>query len=61
MNRQGGGPGPAQPVGRPTLIPADPLPVRKALVQVLVLLGIPIFLLVAARFILRRYFPELGY
>jgi ACR3 family arsenite efflux pump ArsB len=61
MNRQQGGGGPAQPVGRPGLIPAESLPVWKALVQVFILLGIPIALLVIARFILRRYFPELGY
>jgi len=61
MNRQQGGGGPVQPLGRPSLIPADPLPVWKALVQVGILLGVPIALLVIARFILRRYFPELGY
>jgi hypothetical protein len=61
MNRQQGGGAAVQPTGRAGLIPANPLPVTTALVQVLILLGIPIALLVIARFILRRYFPELGY
>lgn len=60
-NRQQWGGAPVQPAGRPGLVPADPLPVWKALVQVLVLLAIPITLLLVARIVLRRFFPELGY
>ena len=63
VGHPGGGPtrGQAQGSGRPGLIPADPLPGWKALLQVLLLLGIPITLLLLARVILRRFFPELGY
>lgn len=49
------------PTGRPGLVPAEPMPVWKALVQVAVLLGIPLTLLVLAKLVLRHYFPELGY
>ena len=52
-----GGQGPS----RPSLVPADPLPVWKALMQAALLLGIPVALLLVARVILRRFFPELGY
>ena len=51
----------SNPGGRPSLIPADPLPGWKALVQTALLLGIPIGLLLLAKVILRTYFPELGY
>ncbi len=54
-------PGQAQPAARATLVPSDPLPGWKALVQAAVLLGIPIGLLLIARLILRRFFPFLGY
>ena len=49
------------PGGRPSLIPANPLPGWMALVQVLVLLGIPLTLLLAARLFLHHFFPQLGY
>jgi len=65
MSRQQRGPTqpgqPPQPAGRQGLVPVDPLPVWKALVQVAILLGIPLFLLVVARLVLRTFFPELGY
>jgi hypothetical protein len=54
-------PGAPTPGGRPGLIPAEPLPLWKALLQVLMLLGIPIALLLLARPILRAFFPDLGY
>jgi hypothetical protein len=47
--------------GRPSLEPADPLPLRTALLQIVLLLGIPIGLLLFAKIILRAFFPELGY
>lgn len=47
--------------GRPSLEPADPLPLRTALLQVILLLGIPIGLLLFAKIILKTFFPELGY
>lgn len=53
------GPGPG--AGRPGLVPANPLPVRKALLQVLVLLGIPLALLIIGKVLIRAWFPELGY
>ncbi|MFQ5877972.1 MAG: hypothetical protein ACE5JH_09850 [Acidobacteriota bacterium] len=53
----GGGP----LTGRRELVPRDPLPAWKALLQALILLGIPLGLLLIARVILRTYFPELGY
>jgi 4-hydroxybenzoate polyprenyltransferase len=43
------------------LIPANPLSVREALLQVVLLLGIPLVLLLLARFLLRQFFPSLGY
>jgi hypothetical protein len=65
MNRpQGFGPRPPgqpQPASRPGLLPADPLPGWKALVQATVLLGIPLTLLLLAKLILRKFFPSLGY
>lgn len=52
---------PGQAGSRPSLIPANPLPGWKALVQALVLLGIPLALLLLARIALRRLLPGLGY
>ena len=49
------------PLGRPSLVPDDPLPGWKALLQALFLLGMPISLLWIIRIILRAYFPGLGY
>ena len=43
------------------LIPANPLSGREALFQVVLLLGIPLILLLLARFLLRQFFPSLGY
>ena len=54
-------PGQTAHAGRPGLIPTDPLPGWKALVQAALLLGIPITLLLVAKVILRTYFPSLGY
>ena len=42
-------------------MPSDPLPGSKALIQVLLLVGVPLALLLVARVILKRFFPELGY
>jgi hypothetical protein len=65
VNRQQQGPTQSrplpQPAGRQGLVPAEPLSLRTALLQVAILLGIPLFLLVVARVILRTFFPELGY
>ena len=47
------------PVG--DLIPANPLSGREALLQVVLLLGIPLILLLLARVVLRQFFPSLGY
>ena len=63
------GPAPANRAGIPTanrpgiqpLIPTDPLPGSKALMQAAILLGIPLTLLLVARLILRKFFPTLGY
>jgi hypothetical protein len=63
-NRRLGGatpPGQQAPTGRPSLVPADPLSGWKAMVQAVVLLGIPLTLLFAAKLVLKRFFPELGY
>ena len=49
------------PTGRPSLVPDDPLPGWKALLQALFLLGVPISLLWLTKAILRVYLPELGY
>jgi len=43
------------------LIPSHPLSGREALIQVVLLLGIPLILLILARFVLRQFFPSLGY
>ena len=53
----GSGPG----AGRPGLVPANALPVQKALLQVAVLLGIPLVLLIVGKVLIRAWFPELGY
>jgi hypothetical protein len=42
-------------------VPANPLPLWRALVQVACLLGIPLALLVLAKLVVRRFFPDLGY
>ncbi len=52
---------PAATPARPLLIPADPLSGGKAIVQAIVLLGIPIALLLVAKLLLRKFFPALGY
>jgi len=52
-----GGQGPS----RPSLVPADRLPVWKAALQAALLLGIPLTLLLVARVIMQRFFPQLGY
>jgi hypothetical protein len=54
-------PGHHAPAGRPSLEPADPLPGWKAIVQSLLLVGIPLALLLIAKVILTTYYPELGY
>ena len=54
-------PGSPLPGARPGLVPADPLPLSTALLQVLLLLGVPVALLLLARPILRTFFPDLGY
>ena len=51
----------SSPGGRPSLEPTDPLPLGTAVVQVVLLLGIPIGLLLFAKIVLRSFFPELGY
>jgi len=64
MNRRPAGanpPGHHLPSGRPSLAPADHLSGRKAVVQALLLAGIPLALLLVAKVILNRFFPELGY
>jgi len=43
------------------LIPTNPLSVNKAFTQIALLIGIPLVLLLLARFILRHFFPSLGY
>lgn len=53
----GAGPG----AGRPGLVPANPLSLQKALLQVAVLLGIPLLLLIVGKVLIRAWFPELGY
>jgi len=63
-NRRPGGarpPGVNQPVSRPSLSPADPLPASKALLEAVLLLGIPLGLLLLAKLVLRTFFPSLGY
>jgi hypothetical protein len=43
------------------LIPANPISARTAFIQVALLIGIPLVLLLLARFVLRQFFPSLGY
>jgi hypothetical protein len=43
------------------LIPANPLSIQKALLQVAFLLGIPLVLLLVGKVLIRVWFPELGY
>jgi len=43
------------------LIPQNPLSARTALIQVSLLIGIPLALLLLARYLLHRFFPSLGY
>ncbi|MCI0567993.1 MAG: hypothetical protein L0170_07300 [Acidobacteria bacterium] len=43
------------------LVPSNPLSNRKALLQVVLLLGIPLVLLLLARLLLKQFFPSLGY
>ena len=43
------------------LIPQNPLSARTALIQVSLLVGVPLALLLLARYILHRFFPTLGY
>ena len=49
------------PLGRARLVPENPLPPRVALLQVLILLGLPLGLLLLAKLVLRSFFPHLGY
>jgi hypothetical protein len=53
------GAGRKEPAG--DLVPANPLSAREAILQVVLLLGIPLVLLILARFALRQFFPSLGY
>ena len=49
------------PTSRPPLEPTNPLSTRMALIQTLLLLGIPLGLLALAKVVLSRFFPGLGY
>ncbi len=53
--------GGSRPAGRSTLIPEKPLSGTTAILQVLLLLGLPIGLLFLAKLALRAFFPQLGY
>lgn len=53
--------GSQQPTSRPSLVPEKPLSGRVAVVQAILLLGIPITLLFVAKIVLRKFFPQLGY
>jgi len=46
---------------RPPLEPTNPLPARTAVLQMVLLLGIPMVLLVLMKAVLRTFFPQLGY
>jgi hypothetical protein len=46
---------------RPPLEPANPLPARTAVLQMVLLLGIPLVILVLMKFVMRSFFPQLGY
>ncbi len=56
-----GTPGSTTVAFRPGLVPANPLSVTKALLQVVVLLGIPLLMLLAGKILIRSWFPDLGY
>jgi hypothetical protein len=43
------------------LIPTNPLSPSRAVIQVALLVGIPLVLLLLARYFLRQFFPTLGY
>jgi hypothetical protein len=43
------------------LEPANPLPARTALLQMVLLLGIPMVILLLMKVVLRTFFPQLGY
>ena len=43
------------------LIPANPMKGSTAFLQIALLIGIPLVLLLLARFVLRQFFPSLGY
>jgi len=58
MESKGRGAGPS---GRPPLEPEHPLPVRVALLQLALIIGVPLAFLLALKPLLRAYFPELGY
>ena len=51
----------AGPSGRPPLEPTDPLPLSTALVQIVLLLGVPIVLLFIAKIVLTRFFPGVAH
>ena len=59
--KSGGGQMPGKKEPAAELIPSQPLSGREALLQVVLLLGIPLVLLLLARFFLRQFFPSLGY
>ncbi len=60
--RQRGGAGnPGRRETTSELIPAHPLSGRDAMIQLLLLIGIPLALLLLARYVLRALFPSLGY
>ena len=60
-NRQGGSRSSEPKNVVADLIPANPLSGRTALIQIALLIGIPLVLLFLAGFILRQFFPSLGY
>jgi len=43
------------------LIPQNPLSTRAAVIQVSLLIGVPLALLLLARYLLHRFLPSLGY
>ena len=43
------------------LVPANPMSARTAFFQIALLIGIPLVLLLLARFVLQQFFPSLGY
>ena len=46
---------------RPPLEPLNPLPARTAVLQMVLLLGIPMGILLLMKVVLRTFFPQLGY